>query len=77
MKFQNQGEVISFGEQHVIIDILQDVLFDNAKSYGIKFSNYFNPISTNLLALVFTMVWPLVAATIWSLTSIHSDRSSS
>ena len=56
MKFQNQGEVISFGEQHVIIDILQDVLFDNAKSYGIKFSNYFNPISTNLLALVFTMV---------------------
>jgi len=39
-------------------------LFDDAKSYGVRFSNYFNPIFTNLLALVFTMVCPLAAPTI-------------
>jgi len=64
MKFQNWEKLTGFGEHCVVIDILQDVLFDDAKSYGIRFSNYFNPISTNLLALVFMMVCPLAAATI-------------
>jgi uncharacterized protein DUF6532 len=73
-KFQNREELMGFGKHCVILDILQDALFDDAKSYGIKFSNYFNPISINLLALIFMMVHPLAAATIWSLTGIHSDR---
>ncbi len=64
MKFQNWEKLTGFGKHHVVIDILQDVPFDDTKSYGVRFSNYFNPISTNLLALVFTMVCPLAAATI-------------
>ena len=47
---------MGFGEHHVIIDTLQDTLFEDSKSYGVKYSHYFNPISVNLLALVFTMV---------------------
>src|SRR5260370_34078313 len=64
MKFRNQEELTGFGEHRVVIDILQDALFDDAKSYGVRFSIYFKPITTNLLALVFTMVRPLAAATI-------------
>ena len=43
--------------------ILQDVVFEDHKSYGIMYKQYFNPISVNMLALVFTMVRliPLVA----------------
>src|SRR6267154_2890880 len=58
---QNQKDVTGFGENHIIIDILRDALFDDTKSYGVKYSWYFNPISTNLLALVFTMVCSLAA----------------
>jgi Domain of unknown function (DUF6532) len=59
---QNQDDVTGFGEHRVIIDILQDALFDDSKSYGVKYSHHFNPISINLLALVFTMVGCLAAA---------------
>ena len=59
---QNQEEVTGFGEHRVIIDILQDALFEDGKSYSVKYSCYFNPVSVNLLALVFTMVGPLVVA---------------
>jgi len=55
---------MGFGEHCIVIDILQDVLFEDSRSYGIKYSCYFNPISVNLLALVFTMVGPLTAAAI-------------
>ena len=58
---QNQEDVTGFGENRIIIDILRDALFDDTKSYGVKYSWYFNLISTNLLALVFTMVCLLVA----------------
>ncbi|KAF8496401.1 hypothetical protein F5888DRAFT_1804099 [Russula emetica] len=53
---KNQEEVLGFGEHRVIIDILRDALFNDNKSYGVKYSWYFNPISINLLALVFTMI---------------------
>jgi hypothetical protein len=53
---QNQEEVTGFGEHRIIVDILRDALFDDSKSYGVKYSRYFNPISINLIALVFTMV---------------------
>jgi len=45
----------------IVIDILRDAVFEDSKSYGVKYSRYFNPISVNLLALVFTMVGPLAA----------------
>ena len=60
---QNREEVTGFGEHRVVIDILQDALFEDTKSYGVKYSRYFNPVSVNLLALVFAMVGPLTAAT--------------
>lgn len=63
---QNREEVTGFGEHHVIIDILRDALFEDTKSYGVKYSRYFDPISVNLLALVFTMVRPLAAAVMCS-----------
>ena len=50
---------MGFGEHHVIIDTLRDMLFEDSKSYGVKYSCYFNPISVNLLAIVFTMVGAL------------------
>lgn len=53
---QNQEDVTGFGEHRVVIAILQDALFDDNKSYGVKYNSYFDPISINLLALVFTMV---------------------
>ena len=56
---QNQEGVTGFGEHPIIIAILQDALFEDSKSYGVKYSHYFDPVSTNLLALVFTMVCPL------------------
>jgi Domain of unknown function (DUF6532) len=55
---QNWEEVTGFGEHRVITDILRDTLFKDSKSYGVKYNCYFNPISVNLLALVFTMVHP-------------------
>ena len=58
---QNQEKVVGFGEHSIIIDILQDTLFNDTKSYGVKYRQYFNPISANLLALVFTMVGHLEA----------------
>ena len=58
---QNQEEAMGFGEHRVVIDILRDALFEDTKSYGVKYSRYFNPVSINLLALVFTMVCPLAA----------------
>jgi hypothetical protein len=36
--------------------ILQDAVFEDHKSYGVTYKQYFNPISVNTLALVFTMV---------------------
>lgn len=59
---QNQEDVLGFGEHRIVIDILRDALFESSKSYGVKHSRYFNPISVNLLALVFTMVGPLALA---------------
>lgn len=63
---QNQETVTGFAEHRVIIAILQDALFEDNKCYGVKYSRYFNPISINMLALVFTMVRliPLVLASI-------------
>ena len=62
IKSQNQEDVTGFGEHHIIITILQDALFEDNKSYGVKYKQYFNPISINLLALVFTMVCSLKPA---------------
>jgi len=53
---------MGFSENCIVIDILRDALFEESKSYGVKYSCYFNPVSINLLVLVFTMVGP--AATI-------------
>jgi hypothetical protein len=58
---QNWEAVTGFGEHPVVIDILRDAVFEDSKSYGVKYSRYFNPISVNLLVLVFTMVGPLAA----------------
>lgn len=55
---QNQEAVTGFAEHRVILDILKDALFEDNKCYGVKYSRYFNPISINTLALVFTMVCP-------------------
>jgi uncharacterized protein DUF6532 len=72
---QNQEGIAGFGEHCIIIDILQGALFEDSKSYGVKFSRYFNPISTNLLALVFTMVGPLAVLQYdHSLAGILIDR---
>lgn len=60
---QNQEEVTGFGEHRIVIDILKDALFEDTKSYGVKYSRYFDPLSINLLALVFTMVRPQAATT--------------
>jgi hypothetical protein len=62
MRSQNQEDVTGFGEHRIVIEILRDALFEDSKSYGVKHSRYFNPISVNLLALVFTMVGPLAVA---------------
>jgi len=56
---QNQEDVTGFGEHRIIIAILQDALFEDTKSYGVKYRHHFNPVSVNLLALVFTMVSPV------------------
>ncbi|KAH9983682.1 hypothetical protein BJV77DRAFT_966646 [Russula vinacea] len=53
---KNQEDVTGFGEHRIIVTILQDALFEDNKSYGVKYKQYFNPISINLLALVFTMI---------------------
>ena len=53
---QNQETVTGFAEHQVIIAILQNALFEDNKCYSVKYSHYFNPISINMLALVFTMV---------------------
>jgi len=55
---------MGFSEHCIIIDILQDTLFKDNKSYGIKYKYYFNPISVNLLVLVFMMVGVLAAVVI-------------
>jgi hypothetical protein len=60
-ELQNQEDVTGFSEHHIIIDILRDALFKDNKSYGVKYHHYFNPVSVNLLALVFTMVSLIVA----------------
>jgi len=75
MQFQNYKEITGFGEHPIIINILRDVLFEDARSYGVKYSQYFDPISVNLLALVFMMVGCLAAVAI-SLNSRNLDRSS-
>ena len=49
-----QGQV----ENRIVIDILRDALFEESKSYNVKYSRYFNPVSINLLALMFMMVGP-------------------
>jgi hypothetical protein len=71
---QNREEVTGFGKHHVIITILQDALFEDSKSYGVKYSHLFNPISANLLVLVFTMVGCLAAAAKQLLTSENPNR---
>jgi hypothetical protein len=55
-RYQNQEDVTGFSEHHIVMATIQDALFEDSKSFGVKFSRYFNPISINLLALVFTMV---------------------
>src|SRR5258707_6696827 len=75
MQFQNYKEIMGFGEHPIIINILRDMLFEDARSYGVKYSRYFDPISVNLLALVFMMVGRLAAVAI-SLNSRNLDRSS-
>ena len=64
---------MGFGEHRVVIDILRDALFEDSKSYGVKYNRYFDPISINLLALVFTMVGPLAATALLLLTEILID----
>ena len=59
---QNLEEVKGFGEHHDIMDIFCDALFKDKKTYGVKYSKYFNSISINLLAPVFTMVGTLAVA---------------
>ena len=59
---QNKGEATGFGEHCIVIDILRDALFADNSSYGVKYSWYFDPISVNLLVLVFTAVGFLAAA---------------
>ncbi len=66
---------MGFGEHPIIINILRDALFEDARSYSVKYSQYFDPISVNLLALIFTMVGRLAAVAI-SLNSRNLDRSS-
>src|SRR5713226_6774606 len=73
MQFQNYEEITGFGEHPIIINILRDALFKDARSYGVKYSRYFDPISVNLLALVFMMVGHLAAVAI-SLNSRNLDR---
>jgi len=73
-QFQNYEEVTGFGEHPIIINILQDMLFEDARSYGVRYSRYFDPISVNLLVLIFTMVGHLAAIAISSLNSRNLDR---
>jgi hypothetical protein len=70
---QNQEQVIGFAEHRIVTEILQDALFVDTKSYGVKHSRYFNPIPVNLLALVFTMVGSLAAAAWQSLADKNSN----
>jgi hypothetical protein len=74
MRSQNQEDVTGFGEHRIVIDILRDALFEDSKSYGVKHSCYFNTISVNLLALVFTMVGPLAVAAMRLHTASDTDN---
>jgi hypothetical protein len=74
MRSQNQEDVTGFGEHRIVIDILRDALFEDSKSYGVKHSRYFNTISVNLLALVFTMVGPLAVAAMRLHTASDTDN---
>ena len=76
MQFQNYEEVTGFGKHPIIINILQDMLFEDARSYSVRYSQYLDPLSVNLLVLVFTMVGCLAAIAISSLNSRNLDRSS-
>ncbi|KAF8469362.1 hypothetical protein DFH94DRAFT_685318 [Russula ochroleuca] len=70
---KNQEDVTGFSEHHIVMATIQDALFEDSKSFGVKFSRYFNPISINLLALVFTMIEFLINE--WS-TGEHKKATS-
>ena len=62
---QNTKTRDRYAQNTIISQVLHVAWFKNGESRGVRYKNYFNPISLETLALIFTLVsWHFLQANI-------------